>query len=382
MRAATGMRILIVRGDLPFTQGQGRPRDEVAGLAQGLAARGHDVAVAFAAIADGAAEGAAAEAEGEAVSIPVQLGGVSGSVRRTRRKLDGVVYLEVELPCRAPDSEPGKNGPVDECARTVFFCRAIAEAAGVLGLQPQVIHAFGWRAGLLPALVEIERRERPGFAHTATVFSMDGMEEQGLFPGEAFAATGLDRTYFNWRQMEFYGQLNLLKTGIVFAHAIATLHAGDAARFRTPELGHGLEGVLAERAADLAALWLYSDEGSETGGVSRSGWRSEKRECKRRVQEEFGLPARADIPLLCIASRLVRQKGIDLFCEAAERLMDGSLQVVIMGTGSPDIERAVVEVAGRYPDQVAVRLGFGPPEQILTGADMCLVPSRSLALRA
>ena len=47
--------------------------------------------------------------------------------------------------------------------------------------------------------------------------------------------------------MEFYGKLNLLKTGMVFADSINTVSPRYAQEIQTPPLGCGLEGVLQYR---------------------------------------------------------------------------------------------------------------------------------------
>ena len=39
------------------------------------------------------------------------------------------------------------------------------------------------------------------------------MAYQGVFWHWDMLLTGLDWKYFNWQQMEFFGNLNLLKTG-------------------------------------------------------------------------------------------------------------------------------------------------------------------------
>ena len=66
--------------------------------------------------------------------------------------------------------------------------------------------------------------------------------------------TGLDWKYFNWHQMEFHGNLNVLKTGMVFADSINTVSSRYAQEIQSSPLGCGLEGVLQYRHNVLSGI--------------------------------------------------------------------------------------------------------------------------------
>ena len=66
--------------------------------------------------------------------------------------------------------------------------------------------------------------------------------------------TGLDWKYFNWREMEFHGKLNLLKTGLVFADSVNTVSPRYAQEIQSAPLGCGLEGVLQHRRDVLSGI--------------------------------------------------------------------------------------------------------------------------------
>jgi starch synthase len=55
-----------------------------------------------------------------------------------------------------------------------------------------------------------------------------------------------------------------------------------------------------------------------------------------------------------------------------------NLQFVLLGSGSPALEKAFQELAHRYPDKVAVRIGYDHPlsHRIEAGCDFFLMPSR------
>ncbi len=97
--------------------------------------------------------------------------------------------------------------------------------------------------------------------------------------------------------LEFWGELSFLKAGIVWADAITTVSPTYAREIQTPEYGHGLDGVLRDRAAKITGI-LNGVDYAEWNPDSRSSSRhhirpqdlSGKRLAKRALLEEVGLP--------------------------------------------------------------------------------------------
>ena len=77
---------------------------------------------------------------------------------------------------------------------------------------------------------------------------------QGNFWHWDMELTGIDWKYFNWRQMEFYGNLNFLKSGLAFADVITTVSPRYAQEIQSPPLSCGLEGILQHRHDDLFGI--------------------------------------------------------------------------------------------------------------------------------
>ncbi len=144
----------------------------------------------------------------------------------------------------------GKDYP-DNCERFVFFSRAVMEAVRLLEFDVDILHANDWQTGLVPAYHKIEYRNVPRFERSASLMTVHNLSYQGTFWHWDMLLTGLDWKYFNWQQMEFFGQLNLLKTGLVFADAINTVSPRYAEEIQSAPLGAGLEGVLQQRRAVL-----------------------------------------------------------------------------------------------------------------------------------
>ena len=104
-----------------------------------------------------------------------------------------------------------------------------------------------------------------------------------------------------------------------------------------------------------------------------------KARCKAELQAELGLDVSDDAPAVAVISRLAEQKGIDLVADVADELLATSdAQLVVLGSGDPSLERALIGLAERSPRRVAVRLGFDEPlaHRIEAGADVFLMPSR------
>ncbi|MCX6924503.1 MAG: glycogen/starch synthase [Verrucomicrobia bacterium] len=99
---------------------------------------------------------------------------------------------------------------------------------------------------------------------------------------------------------------------------------------------------------------------------------------KLDLQKEFGLPVDAAMPLFGNIGRLAEQKGVEIMLGALEEMLSAGLQFVALGTGSPTFQRAYLDLARRYPAQVAVKIGFdeGLSHRIEGGCDFFLMPSR------
>lgn len=275
----------------------------------------------------------------------------------------------------------------DNCERFVFFSRAVLEAVRLLNLSPDVIHCNDWTTGLIPALLKIEYASRPGYENIASLLTIHNIAYQGTFWHWDMLLTGLDWKYFNWNQMEFYGQLNLLKTGLVFADAISTVSPTYAEEIQSAPLGCGLEGVLAHRREALFGIlngvdyaeWNPATDKHLPHNYDEQTWESGKAACKRDLQQELGLTVRDDVPLVGFVGRLAEQKGIGLIAEVMEQwLAQNEVQWVILGTGDRDYENLLQRLAERFPGKLATVLKFSNvlAHRIEAAADLFLMPSR------
>jgi starch synthase len=280
----------------------------------------------------------------------------------------------------------GENGSdyPDNAERFIFFSKAATRLAHDLIWKPEVLHLHDWQAGAAALLVSDQRR--PGQGRTPGIcLTIHNMAYQGLFPAEKFGLLNLARDYFTPRGAEFYGKLSCLKTGIVYADVITTVSPRYAREITTEEFGCGLDGLLRQRNSTLVGIlngvdyeeWNPATDRRLKYNYSATNL-SGKRQNKLALQEEFGLPVDAAVPLFGSVGRLAEQKGVELMLGAVEQMLSANLQFVLVGNGAPGFQRAFQDLARRFPSQVGVRIGFdeGLSHRVEAGADFFLMPSR------
>ena len=275
----------------------------------------------------------------------------------------------------------------DNCERFVFFSRSVMEAIRLLKLEIDVIHCNDWQTGLVPAYLKLEYRKLPRYQRISTLHTIHNLAYQGAFWHWDMLLTGMDWKHFNWHEMEFYGKLNLLKTGLVFCDAINTVSPGYAEEIQTPEFGCGLEALLMQRRDVLSGIlngidtqvWNPARDPFLAANYDVDSVRQNKPICKAALQEELGLPQLDDSPLVGIIGRLAHQKGLDMVADIVpDWVHNSNLQWVILGTGDLEYEDLFDQFNDRYPDKFAARLEFSNElaHMIEAGADMFLMPSR------
>lgn len=384
------MNILMVTSEaVPFAK-TGGLADVCSALSIALAQLGHQVTIMLPAFRQTRSCGLPIEPTGIEFDVPIGQRLVPGGLLRAQSSHPGVTVYLVDQPeyfdRRELYRENGQDYP-DNCERFTFLCRAAFEGIRLLELPVDVIHCHDWQAGLIPAYLAIEYRHSRIYQSIATVLTIHNLAYQGVFPAAEMTLTGLDPKYFNWRQMEFWGQLNLLKTGLVFADALTTVSPHYAEEIQTSEHGCGLDGVLVERRGSLAGIlngvdydaWNPATDAHLAARYDATNWTAGKAECKAALQREFGLPVSPRAPLVGIVGRLAEQKGWDLVGELLPNWAEREdVQWVILGTGEPHFQDLLQDLMRRFPQRVAASLKFSDSlaHRIEAGADMFLMPSR------
>ncbi|MCK4532481.1 glycogen synthase GlgA [bacterium] len=273
----------------------------------------------------------------------------------------------------------------DNGERFIFFSRAVLEVAKAINFKPDVIHCNDWQTGLIPAYLKTLYKLDPFFLRTAVLYTIHNIAYQGVFPRDIFYLAGFDWEDFIPQRLEYYGQINFMKAGLVYAEGLNTVSKTYSRQIQTSEeFGRGMEGVLVQRKKDLYGI---------INGLDYSIWNPKqdqniivqyslddlegKTTCKKDLQKISGLPIAPDIPLIGLVARLDAQKGLDILHEAIGRMMRMKLQLIILGTGDPVYMELFERIGKKYPRQISVNLKFDNAlaHKIYAGSDMFLIPS-------
>lgn len=376
------MKVLIVASEAAPMATAGGLGDVVGSLPAALAELGCSVSVAIPAYRTALDRLGSWDVVVEGISIPMGLGTLAGDILLSELAPGVPLYLvrSDSLFDREGIYGTPAGGYWDNPERYIFFSRMIPPLCASLSLRPDIILANDWQTGLVMAL--LNEGAVPG---AAGVFSIHNMGYLGLVPPERSGTIGLPSSYYWMNGLEFYGQMSLLKAGIVYARNVVTVSPTYAQEIQTPESGFGLDGLLRSISGRLRGI---------LNGVDYEIWNpsidphlvrtyspmdlSGKSACKEDLLKEMGLPAELGArPLAGMVTRLVEQKGSGLLTDACHALFSMGMGLVVLGSGDTAYEQALVDLQARYPDRLGLKIGFDPvlAHKIVAGSDIFLIPS-------
>ncbi len=321
--------------------------------------------------------------------IQVQLGFRSEEVRffREVQQPSGPKVVFVDIPSafsRAGLYGEGGRDYADNARRFALFSRAVLDGIPRLIAGPVLVHAHDWHTSLALMYMRTYGGLRERYATTPTVLSVHNAGYQGHFPASMLNECGIPPEVYNFRHLEWYDRINLLKGGLTFADMVVTVSPTHAQELRTPSGGFGLQEVfqwLGNRFTGITngidqVLWNPATDDQITSNYSRVDT-SNKAKCKSALQRSFGLPQRKRIPLFGLTGRMVVQKGLDLILNS-QLIWNLDAQFVFLGAGEAKYERALLALARARPQHVGVQLNFTDrlEHRLMAGADMFLMPSQ------
>jgi starch synthase len=281
-------------------------------------------------------------------------------------------------------SENG-NDYWDNGERFIFFSKCVAHLARFLPWQPEVLHVNDWHTALTALLVAHQIRTDSWKTSPKVCLTIHNLAYQGVFPRSAFPLTNLPTGLFAPEVAEFYGQLNCLKAGISAADVITTVSPRYAREITTAEFGAGLDGLLRRRQNALVGIlngvdyeeWQTAHNPFLAANYSRADLTG-KAACKQALQTELDLTPSATTPLFGVVTRIAEQKGMGIILGALEEMLSTDMQFALLGSGAPNYERSLLELAARFPNQVGIRIGYDQAlaHRIEAGSDFYLMPSQ------
>lgn len=274
----------------------------------------------------------------------------------------------------------------NDLERFAFFDKAALETLKMLDFCPDIIHCHDWQAGMIPVLLDAYYKRDSFYSGIKTVFTIHNLKYQGIYSIDAAADFfSLDASYFTDDKLEFYGCVNLLKAGIVYADIVTTVSPSYAEEIKTPLGGEKLDGLLFARSNSLFGILngIDYDEYNPAKdeyifkNYTKSNVIEGKKANKTKLQEMLGLPVDGEKVMFGIVSRLVSQKGFDIIKDAMDELMSLDLQLVVLGTGEEKYENMFRNYAWCNPQKVSANITFSNnlAHKIYAASDFFLMPS-------
>jgi starch synthase len=366
----------------PPLQRAGALVDVMDALPNALHARGHEISVVLPFYRE-IKENRAFKKKDTGITVDVQV----GDKVYTARYLEGRSASGVQLfliRCDEFFDRPGIYGErgkayEDNAARFIFFCKAALELARRLTPQLQVLHVHDWPAALVPVFVHAQGLP------LKTVLTIHHVADQGSFWGLDFALTNLPQRFFTLHGVEFFGRLNFLKGGILYADRITTVSEHYRREILTPSGGHGLDGVLRENAHRLSAIldgadytrWNPASDRLIPARYDARRLRG-KQICREALLKEMKLESAPRGPVFGMVTRVVQEKGFEILVPLLDRLLWDDVRLIILGEGDPAYETALAVAARKFPTRFAYQKNYDEKlvHLIEAGMDISLIPSR------
>jgi starch synthase len=235
---------------------------------------------------------------------------------------------------------------------------------------PDVIHAHEWQSGL--AILYAKNHLRPMLGEAHLLFSFQDAAFQGLCDASWVDDIGIGREWLNSDGLEFWGRLNLLKSGLVCSHRVTLPSQHYLHDILVDSHGYGLEGMfrsIADKVSPVnpgvdGSVWkIPSESGADPQSLQR--W-------KRKSREEL---VGGNEPLLVFASSFRAGKGIDHVLTLMPDLLKMDLRVGVVGGHGTEEHKHLEVVAANHPE----RIHLFPKDdatllKVLKGADLLLLP--------
>ena len=380
------MNVLFVAAEVAPLIKTGGLADVAGALPAALRAAGHDVRVVLPYYRQLKDRGIAVTGPFAATFLPV---GERAEELRMWQVTDAAVptYL-LDIPSAFERTSIYGDG--DDDRRFILFARGVMclmqQLRETTGWQPEVVHAHDWHAALVPNYIKTNYAYT--FGHIASVFTIHNLAYQGQVPPATMNMAGLGERGLieNGMGPGIANTFNFMARGIAYSDVVTTVSPTYADEIMTGEYGERLDGLLRSRRDRVTGI-LNGIDGDAFNPATDAHLAATfsadditgKIVCKRALQVELGLTASNTKPVLGIVSRLVEQKGLDLLDAAIPWLMlQTDAQLVVLGSGQPNLQDAMVRHASAHPGRIAVRLGFdaGLAQRIYAGSDGFLMPSR------
>lgn len=277
-------------------------------------------------------------------------------------------------------------GSSHENARFLLFDLAVLKLLIKLRFKADIIHCHDWHSGLIPYFLRNDFKKSAVLKNAATVFTIHNLTFQlghnwweitpELKDDGRSALPKLDNSKIE--------TINFAKRAILNADVINAVSETYAEEIMEKDFGQDLHRILKNRkdrvfgivnGIDYKDYSPRNDPGLHRNFDYYSTHLKEKN--KLYLQKYYGLPEDGKIPLVCMASRIVEQKGFDLIKDISDIIFRFNLQLIIMGDGDKDFTNHLKKLQKEnHKKLVYTPFNAKLETSLYAGGDFILIPSR------
>lgn len=276
-------------------------------------------------------------------------------------------------------------GEYDDAERFAFFSMAVIEFMLKTDYIPDILHANDWQTAMAVVYIKTKYKGCSEFDSLKTVYTIHNIEYQGKFDpyilGDVFA---LDDEYLG--TMVYDGCINLMKAAMISSDYVTTVSPNYANELEYDFFSFGLSDIVKSVRHKMAGVINGIDYNTFSPNKDNDIYykfydrivRAGKSKNKLALCSELGLDLNPRVPLVVMITRLASQKGIDLFIHIADELLSREVQMIVLGTGDPIYENALLDLEKRYCNfRALIKFDRAISKKLYAAADIFLMPSKS-----
>ena len=316
-------------------------------------------------------------------SFPIQMSWRANTANVYVTYVSGITYYLIE--CDQYFARGGLYGEMDDMERFAFFTLATRELFYRLNLKPDIIHIHDWHPGMLAALIREDNYAREYFKNTKLCLSIHNSAFQGLIDRYFLANFyGLSDELYDSGKVRFNGMVSTLKAAIMYCDKIITVSPNNRGELLSVEGGMGLDSVLQFRRDDFLGIlngidYLEFDPAKDEVipfNFNAVNFFKVKAQDKAALFDELHIKDFGQ-PCFSIVSRLTWQKGLDLCLPTFEELARRGCNIIVLGSGEYRYEQQLEQLRAKYPENVAIYIGYNDAlaHKIYASSDFFLMPS-------
>lgn len=294
-----------------------------------------------------------------------------------------VIYFLSNKPNLSHVKNHGRNKKIDQFA---FFDLAVTHFVLWLGKHggwdPTLIHCNDWHTALIPLILKQINLSIP------TLLTIHNLSYQGWGSREVLNLLHIkEEDAKELKQNVLAREINILGEGIIHATRVSTVSKTYAQEISHPnnqliykyiqkreeknEKDGRIIGIL--NGIDYN-VWNPEKDGFIVQKFNLTNWFVAKAKNKEDLLKNLSLLNR---PTFCFVGRMASQKGLDIIIKAIKRLVELDVNIIILGSGQPKIEKSVKKIESQYQSNIKAIFSYSEElaHKIYAGSDFILIPS-------